>query len=87
MAEMKYDQILIHLEYIREKQDETNTHLRELNGRTTKTETRLSVLEDRAEQAVIATQQAKASAVKWGAGIGAAISALIAGLSQISGVK
>ena len=74
------NEILIHLQHIREKLDETNTHLKELNRRTAKTETRVAVLEDRSDRQSF-------SAAKWGAGVGAAISALVAALSQVMGGK
>lgn len=67
--------ILVHLEYIREKQDEIVAHLTTLNGRVSTVETRATVLETRADDG-------KISGAKWGAGLGALIAALIAGLAQ-----
>jgi hypothetical protein len=64
----KTEQILIHLEYIREKQDETNAHLGRLNGRVGVNETRLSVLESRVEDS-------RTAAAKWGGLVGGAIAA------------
>ena len=72
----KTEQILVHLEYLRAGQDEMNLHLKELNGRVRDVETRTTVLETRANES-------KAAGAKWGAGVGAAIAALIAGLSQV----
>lgn len=71
-------EVLIHLTYIREKQDEIVAHLTALNGRVGKTEHRLTVVETRADEA-------KNSAAKWGAGVGAGMSAIIAGLAQAFG--
>jgi type II secretory pathway component GspD/PulD (secretin) len=74
----KTEQILVHLEYLRAGQDETNAHLKELNGRVSRVEIRAAVLEAKSDDA-------KASGAKWGAGVGAAIAAIIAGLSQLFG--
>jgi len=57
--------VLVHLEYIRGKQDEIVSHLRTLNGRMASVETRATVLETRAETA-------KTEGRNWGAGAGAA---------------
>ena len=81
----KTGEIFTHLEYIRDGIDGINERLDALNGRTRKVEQDVAVLHDRAEQGTEATAAAKASAIKWGAGIGAALSALFAGLSQLSG--
>ena len=67
--------ILTHLEYLREGQDKTNEHLKELNGRVWKMEARTSALEAKADDA-------KTSGAKWGASFGAVIAGLIYGLFQ-----
>lgn len=41
--------ILVHLEYLREKMDEVISHQKHQNGRQNKTDERLAVLEDRAQ--------------------------------------
>ena len=66
--------ILIHLEYIRKAADETNDHLRALNGRVSAVEIRATVLETRADEG-------KSSGRNWGlsaGGIGTAIGAALA---------
>lgn len=60
----KTEQILIHLEYIRAKQDETAEHLQNLSGRVGSTENRLTALETRV--------------AIWGAVLTAAVSSLAA---------
>jgi hypothetical protein len=83
----KSGEILTHIEYIRDGIDGINARLDALNGRTRKVEQDVAVLHDRADQAVASLSANKATAVKWGAGFGAAIAALIAGLSQAFGAK
>lgn len=76
MADQETTEVLIvHLEYLRKAADETNTHLKTLNGRMGAVETRTTVLETRADDV-------KAAGRNWGAGAGAAggfIGGLIAG--------
>lgn len=80
-------EILIHLEYLKAGVDAIGDRLDTLNGRTRKVEQDVAVLHDRADQSVAATAANKATAIKWGAGVGAALSALVAGLSQAFGAK
>lgn len=73
MAEHNDDAILVHLEYIRKASDETNDHLRVLNGRMGAVETRTAILEDRA-------RKTRHSGRNWGlaaGGIGTAIGTAI----------
>lgn len=46
----KTDEILVHLQYIRENQDKTNQHLATLNGRVGASENRLTALETRSDE-------------------------------------
>ena len=68
-------EILTHLQYLREGQDESNRQLREINGRLRVAEQRVGVLETRADDA-------RMSGAKWGAGVGAVMSALINSVIQ-----
>lgn len=68
--------ILTHIEYIRAAQDETNTHLKELNGRTGRAENRLSVLESHSREAAKASQ-------KSGGAYGAAAGGFVGGLLMV----
>lgn len=70
--------VLVHLEYIRAKQDEIVSRLDVQNGRLGKMENRATALETRADESRI-------SGAKWGAGLGALIAAMIAGLAQAFG--
>lgn len=65
------DQILVHLEYIREKQDATVTHLERLNARTGKVENRVTALEARGDEA-------RTAGARWGGFVGGAIAAATA---------
>jgi hypothetical protein len=91
-------EILVHLEYLRRGQDETNRHLAALNGRTRLAEQEIAILKDRADHAVAlaaasataaeaAASSNRSSSVKWGAGMAALISGIIAGLMQAFGNK
>jgi hypothetical protein len=44
------DEILVHVQYIREAQDRTNAHLATLNGRVGSAETRIAVMESKVER-------------------------------------
>lgn len=81
----KTGEIFTHLEYIRDGIDGINARLDALNGRTRKVEQDVAVLHDRADQAVASVAANKATAVKYGAGMGALLAALIAGLAQAFG--
>lgn len=83
----KTDQIIVHLEYLKEGIDGVHKRLDLLNGRTRQVEQDVAVLHDRADQASAASAANKAAAIKWGAGLGAALSALVAGLAQAFGAK
>jgi hypothetical protein len=67
------EEILVHLEYLRKGQDETNTHLKTLNGRVGKHDEALAVLKDRGEDA-------KAAGRNWGAGAGGVAGAFVGGV-------
>lgn len=60
---MADDPILIHLEYIKDRVDEINARLDQINGRTRTNETDIAVLKDR-------DSQAAKSGRNWGAGAG-----------------
>lgn len=73
MAEQTLQEIRIHLEYIREKQDEITEHLRTLNGRTAKVEQDVAIIQ----------ATSKTAGRNWGAGAGAvggALASLLQGL-------
>jgi hypothetical protein len=84
-------QILVHLEYLKSGQDETNRHLAALNGRTRMAEQEIAILKDRADHAVAlakaSSSSSRSSSAKWSAGIAALISGIIAGLMQAFGNK
>jgi len=65
MPDSQHEVVLVHLEYLRTAVDETNEHLRLLNGRMASVETRATVLETEAKSARTAGRN-------WGAGAGTA---------------
>ena len=71
-------EIVVHLEYIRKAADETNAHLRQLNGRVTATEQEIAVLKDRAAEG-------RAAGRTWGLTAGGIGSAIAAGLAYLFG--
>ncbi len=88
------EEFIEHFRLLRDDVKGVHTRLDVLNGRTRAVETEVAVLKDRADQHAELAQQtavvaaaSKASAMKWGAGIGAAMAALIAGLTQALGGK
>lgn len=85
MADNTEEIIIVHLEYLRGGIDGINERLDALNGRTRKVEQDVAVLHDRADQAVVSANANKAVALKYGAGMGALLAALIAGLAQAFG--
>ena len=70
--------VLVHLEYIRSKQDEIVLHLRALNGRVGDAEQDIAVLKDRADEA-------RTSGRAWGLTAGGIGSAIAAGLAHLFG--
>lgn len=74
--------ILVELRYLRAGVDGINARLDGLNGRVRENEIDIAVLQDRAAQT---KSEARASAAKWGAGLGAFVAALVAGLTQLFG--
>jgi hypothetical protein len=62
--------LLIHLQYIRQSQDQTNAHLAMLNGRMGEAEQELAVLKDR-------SGDAKAAGAKWGGLVGGVIAGAV----------
>lgn len=70
--------ILVHLEYIKAGIDELKEGQLVQNGQLGRHETAIAILKDRADEA-------RNSGAKWGAGVGAGMSALVAGLWQVFG--
>lgn len=62
--------LMVHLDYIRRAADETNSHLRTLNGRIGAAEQKIAVIESQASDA---KASGKASGAKWGGMVGGAI--------------
>lgn len=58
--------LLVHLEYIREAADRTNSHLATLNGRVGAAEQKIAVIESQASDA-------KTAGAKWGGTVGGVI--------------
>lgn len=72
------DQILVHLEYIRAKQDETTTYLKALETRMGKVENRVTAIEARGDEA-------RSAGARWGAMVAGAVSAAAAALTALFG--
>lgn len=72
------DQVLVHLEYIRAKQDETTLYLKSLETRMGKVENRVTAIEARGDEA-------RHVAARWAAAVAAVISAVIAAASGFIG--
>lgn len=72
------EQLLIHVEYIREGIDGVHARLDALNGRTRTNETDIAVLKDR-------SADARKAGGLWGAGAGAFVGGVLAVLYQTFG--
>ena len=66
----------VHLDYIRRAVDETNTHLRTLNGRVGEAEQSIAVLQSQATDA-------RTSGAKWGGIVGGIITGAGMALAQL----
>jgi hypothetical protein len=66
MSDPTNAELLVHLRYIREAQDQTNSHLSRLNGRVGTVEQKIAVIESQASDA-------KQAGAKWGGIVGGLI--------------
>lgn len=80
MGEPTNAELLVHLEYIKKAADQTNSHLKTLNGRMGEAEQKIAVIESQAADA-------KTSGAKWGGLVGGLIAGGAAVWQLVSGGK